>query len=190
MHDNPTDHLNCVRELLTMHAGLEETEHGEDTPMRFLNMLSELTSHRDCDGSCVKWRDFKADSDEMIVVAGIPFTSVCNHHVIPFIGQVHIGYVPNQVNAGLSKFARVARHFAQRLQVQERLTADIAEYLYDKLDPRGVAVVIQAEHMCMTIRGVQAPGTVTTTSSMRGVYSDHSRTAKLEFMNIIKRSLK
>jgi GTP cyclohydrolase I len=122
----------------------------------------------------------------MVVVRNITFTSLCNHHVVPFMGVAHIAYVPKNAVAGLSKFARVVRHFGRQLQVQERLTAEIADFLEGTLSPRGVGVVVEAEHLCMTIRGVHSPGTLTTTSAMRGVFSDHDRTAKAEFLNLIR----
>src|SRR4051794_6905699 len=114
-----TDH---AEDLLTFAAGLDVTSpHGKDTPKRFVTMLEELTQCKDCDGSCMKWKTFKEDVDQMIVVNRIPFSSVCNHHVVPFVGFAWIGYVPDGEVAGLSKFARVTHHFARRLQVQENL---------------------------------------------------------------------
>lgn len=178
--------LNWTASLLETYAGLTDgDEHSNETPRRFLDMLNELTAHRrdKCNGDCMKFKTFLNDGmDEMIVVQGIPFVSVCNHHIIPFMGFAHVAYVPNEKIAGLSKFARVVDHFARSLQIQERLTAQIADYLQEMLRPRGVGVVLRAEHLCMTIRGVQKPGAVTTTASMQGVFSDHTRTAKSEFM--------
>lgn len=175
-----------ARSILDFHAGLENNDHGIDTPQRFLDMLSELTAHKHCNGDCIKFRTFPNDGmDEMIVVQGIPFVSVCNHHIVPFIGHAHVAYVPKDEIVGLSKFARVVDHFARALQVQERLTAQVADYLEERLSPRGVGIVLQAEHLCMTIRGVQKPGALTTTASMKGVFSDHERTAKAEFMRYL-----
>jgi GTP cyclohydrolase I len=185
-----------MAEQLEKYAGLDTNdEHGEDTPARFLKFLDEITGCKEREDEtdqeqhlkdCIKWKMFQSSGDEMIVVEKIPFTSVCNHHVVPFIGHANIAYVPEKWNAGLSKFARVVKHFARQLQIQERLTEEVAEYLNFQLSPKGVAVVIRAEHMCMTIRGVQAPGTMTTTSAMKGVFADHSRTAKAEFLNLIR----
>ena len=175
--------------LLKQYAGLKDDEHGEDTPSRWVSTLDEMTACRDSDNdhmkSCVKWKMFPTNSNEMIIVRDITFVSLCNHHVLPFVGTAHIGYVPQHYHAGLSKFARVVRHYARQLQIQERLTLNIADYLYNALEPRGLAVVMSAEHMCMTLRGVQAPGTLTTTSDMRGVFIDHRKTAKQEFMEFI-----
>jgi len=188
----PDPTLDWAEEALIAHAGLKHDEHGTKTPRRVLTMWEELTRCREelADDAhyeeCIKWAVTKNEGmDEMIAVANIPFVSVCNHHVVPFVGKAHIAYVPDEWIAGLSKFARVTQHFARRLQVQERMTAQIADFLQGALQPRGLAVMLQAEHMCMTVRGVQTPGTITTTSDMRGVFGDHARTAKAEFLQII-----
>lgn len=184
---------DSAERVLEARAGLVADEHGQDTPKRFLNMLDELTAHRPdkCDGSCIKFKAFDVEREDLIVIQDIPFVSVCNHHVIPFMGVVHIGYVPNTCIAGLSKFGRVVEHYARRLQVQERMTQQIAQYLEDQLlQPKGVAVVVKAEHLCMTIRGIQKPGAFTTTAHMSGVFGDHDRTAKNEFYHIINGGMK
>jgi len=182
-----SDTFDYAESLLQIHAGLDVTNgHGRETPKRFVSMLDELTECKDCDGSCMKWKTFNEHVDQMIVVNRIPFSSVCNHHVVPFVGYAWIGYVPNGIVAGLSKFARVTRHFARRLQVQEGLTKDIADYLENQLEPKGIMVVLEAEHLCMTIRGTQTPGTTTRTVETRGVFADHTRTAKHEFLMGIK----
>lgn len=175
--DQEASILESARHLLTETTGLKTDAHGIDTPKRFVAMLRELTTPPE-----IKWKDFPAEGDEMVSVYDIPFVSLCNHHVVPFIGKAHVGYVPNKLNAGLSKFARVVRHFAAGLQVQERLTTSVANYLDIKLSPKGLIVVLEAEHMCMTIRGVQAPGTQTRTTAVMGVFADHERTAKAEFL--------
>jgi GTP cyclohydrolase IA len=178
---------DLAEELLQIHAGLDVTSpHGRDTPKRFVNMLDELTECKDCNGECMKWKAFEEDVDQMIVVNRIPFSSVCNHHVVPFVGFAWIGYVPDGKVAGLSKFARVTRHFAHKLQVQENLTREIAAFLETQLRPKGVMVVLEAEHLCMTIRGSQTPGTITRTVETRGVFADHTKTAKHEFLMGIK----
>jgi GTP cyclohydrolase I len=188
--------VDYARVLLEVHAGLKDDPHGEDTPSRFISMLEELTQCRPVTvgqsmlanelhlKDCIKWKTFDSVGDEMVIVEKIPFVSVCNHHVLPFMGYADIGYVPNGKLAGLSKFARVVRHFARQLQLQERLTTDIAEFLEHHLEPAGLAVVLRAEHMCMTIRGIQSPGTITTTSAMWGVFGEHDRTAKAEFLQM------
>lgn len=181
------DWHTCTANVLAQHAGLDvETEHGADTPKRFAAMLDEVTKCKDCTGSCIKWKVFKSDVDQMVVVNRIPFASVCNHHVVPFVGHAWVGYVPDGTVAGLSKFARVVHHFARRLQVQEELTEDIASFLEEQLQPKGVIVVTEAEHLCMTIRGTQTPGTITRVVETRGVFADHGRTAKAEFLQGIK----
>ena len=181
------ERLGWAEDLLILQTGLDVTNgHGKDTPKRFITMLDELTQCKDCNGSCMKWKTFAEDVDQMIVVNRIPFSSVCNHHVVPFVGFAWIGYVPNGTVAGLSKFARVTHHFARKLQVQERLTQEIAVFLQNQLMPKGVMVVLEAEHLCMTIRGTQTPGTITRTVETRGVFADHTKTAKHEFLMGIK----
>jgi GTP cyclohydrolase I len=174
-----------TKATLIAYTGLADDDHGADTPTRFLNMLDELTECKHCDQSCIKWKDFPATSQDMVVVQDIPFSSVCNHHVVPFVGYATIGYVPAGSVAGLSKFARTVRHFARQLQVQEDLTLNISDYLEEKLEPLGLAIVMRAEHLCMTIRGAQSPGTYTTTARMTGIFNDHTRTAKAEFMTYL-----
>jgi GTP cyclohydrolase I len=177
--------LYYTTELLVQHTGLRSDDHGIDTPQRFVAMLDELTGCKACVGDCIKWKTFKSQSKDMVVIQNIPFYSVCNHHVIPFVGYAHIGYVPDGKVAGLSKFARVVHHYARRLQVQEELTCDIGNYLEDELEPLGLAVVLRAEHLCMTIRGVQVPGTYTTTARMTGVFGNHEKSAKTEFLTYL-----
>jgi len=178
---------DCAEDLLVVHAGLDMTsDHGRDTPKRFLNMLDDLTSHKNCNGDCIKWKVFESKADEMVVVKQIPFVSVCNHHVIPFIGHAWVGYVPDGEVVGLSKFARVVTHFARRLQVQEELTNDVHSFIDATLAPKGLVVRLEAEHLCMTIRGAQAPGVTTVTTKTSGVFADHTRTAKMEFLEAIR----
>jgi len=191
VESNPLEHEHetpgCAEDLLAVHAGLDmSTEHGKDTPTRFLTMLGDLTSHKTCNEACIKWKVFDGDVDEMIVVKKIPFVSVCNHHVIPFVGHAWVGYVPKTKIVGLSKFARVVEHFARRLQVQERLTQEVHNFIHLNLDTKGIIVRMEAEHLCMTIRGAQAPGVTTVTTKTSGVFADHSRTAKHEFLEAIK----
>jgi GTP cyclohydrolase I len=171
----------AAKTLLEGACGLQPDEHGGDTPKRFVAMLKELTTPQPFE---FKVFDSK-DADQMIIVRNIPFVSVCNHHVIPFVGKADIGYIPGPYHAGLSKFARVVKYYAAGLQVQERLTKQVADFLEAQLAPRGLAVVMESEHMCMTIRGVQAPGTTTYTAEMRGFFNDHDRTAKAEFLDRI-----
>ncbi len=119
--------------------------------------------------------------DELVLVRGIPPRSVCEHHLLPFVGVAHVGYLPDQRILGLSKLARVVEHFASRPQVQERLTKQVADWLHAQLQPRGVGVVITAEHTCMTLRGVQAVGTTTVTSTLLGTLRADPR-SRQEFL--------
>lgn len=186
--------------LLQDYAGLDvDSEHGLDTPKRFLDMLSELTRCRPYSGAdavsmndghidnCIKWKMFESSSDGMVTQGPIPFVSVCNHHVLPFHGKAWVGYVPDGNVVGLSKLTRAVHHFARRLQVQEELTEDIADFLESRLAAKGVVVSIMAEHTCMGFRGVQVPGVLTETTVVKGVFQDHTRTAKAEFMAKIAR---
>jgi GTP cyclohydrolase I len=176
---NDNEEVEAAEVLLRVAAGLKMDNHGKETPRRFVNMLKELTTPQD-----IKWKTFPADgADQMVVVRNIPFVSLCNHHVVPFVGKADIGYIPDELIVGLSKFARVVKHFASGLQIQERLTQQVADFITSHLLPKGVAVVMEAEHLCMTIRGVQAPGTRTYTAVMNGVFNDHTRTAKAEFLS-------
>lgn len=175
------DTTGAAKYLLRNTCHLKDDEHSKDTPRRFVEMLRELTTPEP-----FEFRMFPSDdADQMIIIRNIPFVSLCNHHVIPFVGKAHIGYIPDGQIAGLSKFARVVNYYAKGLQVQERLTKQIADFLEEKLKPKGVAVTMEATHLCMTIRGVQAPGTLTYTAAMRGYFIDHDRTAKMEFLQRI-----
>jgi GTP cyclohydrolase I len=176
-----------AHELLSNVVGMGSDEHSRETPRRFIEQLQELTRHASCEDvfKCTKWKIFDAPSSDMIVVQNIAFVSLCSHHVLPFIGKVHIAYVPREAIAGLSKFSRVVTHFATQLQVQERMTMQIGDMLERALQPKGVGVIVRAEHLCMSIRGAQSIGTLTTTNTMRGVFGDHTRTAKAEFMAMV-----
>lgn len=155
-----------------------------DTPARAARAWRELTrGMRDPEPALTA---FDAEgADEIVVVSGIPFVSLCEHHLLPFHGVAHIAYLPNGSILGLSKFARLTQHVAARLQVQERMTKQIADRLDEALDPRGLAVIVEAAHSCMVIRGVRAPGSMTTTSVMRGVMKDDPR-ARQELLELIR----
>lgn len=130
---------------------------------------------------------FKEDYNEMVLVKDIELYSMCEHHLLPFFGKAHVAYIPNGTITGLSKIARVVDAFARRMQVQERLTMQITDCINDTLNPKGVAVVIEAQHMCMQMRGIQKQNSVTTTSAFKGVFKNAD--TRMEFVNLIKTDL-
>jgi GTP cyclohydrolase I len=165
--------------LLLSGLGIDLTSESlRRTPERMAGALAELLTARPFEPTT-----FPNDGgyDELIVARGIPMRSLCEHHMLPFVGIAHIGYLPGERILGLSKLARVLEHFSRRPQVQERLTTQVAGWLEEHLDPTGVGVVIEAEHLCMTLRGVQAPGTTTITSSLLGSMRDDAR-SRAEFL--------
>jgi GTP cyclohydrolase IA len=157
-----------------------------DTPRRIAQSLLELTSGYREDIE-MEIRTFDAEgADQMICQWMIPVYSLCEHHMLPFTGYAHIGYIPKEKVVGLSKLKRVTDHFARRLQIQERLTREIVDYLHGALSPRGVIAVVEAEHLCMSMRGVQAPGTLTTTSAVTGDFLDPKEGSREEFMSLLQ----
>jgi GTP cyclohydrolase IA len=156
------------------------------TPERVADMFEEILAGIGSDPSQVVTVIPGAGHDEMIMVRDIPFASLCEHHLLPFVGKAHLAYIPNRDGriTGLSKVARLVDLSSKRLQVQERLTTQIADDLEKALQPRGVFVMIEAEHLCMTMRGVRKPGAVTVTSAVRGVFRTDARTRNeaLEFL--------
>lgn len=147
-----------------------------ETPRRVVGALRELTTPRQ-----FTFTVFPAETDQMVIVRDIPFTSLCEHHLLPFHGVAHVAYVPGSTIAGLSKLARTVELFAHRLQNQERLTGQVADYLVERLTPRGVAVQMRAEHLCMAFRGVRSQGAVTITTALRGVLREDA-SARAEFL--------
>jgi GTP cyclohydrolase I len=156
------------------------TESVQDTPRRMAAAYAELFTPRD-----FQLTTFPNDEgyDELVLARDIPFSSVCEHHLLPFVGTAHVGYLPGERILGLSKLARVVEMFARAPQVQERLTKQIASWLSEQLAPKGVGVVLEAEHTCMTIRGVQASGARTVTSALHGLLRDDSR-SRAEFFSL------
>lgn len=159
-----------------------------ETPVRMEKMYSEITAgYREHPASYFKtFREDAATYDEMIMLDPIPFFSLCEHHLAPFFGHAFIAYIPDEEYAGISKFGRVVNTYSRRLQIQERLTNQIAETIATFLKPRGVAVVIRARHLCMEMRGLKTHDVYTTTSSMRGVFMSDSK-ARSEFLQLIRR---
>jgi GTP cyclohydrolase I len=149
-------------------------------------MYAEITSGLRQDPTQVLEAVFEADHDEMVMIRDIPMASICEHHLIPFIGRAHVAYIPNQEGriTGLSKLARLVDGLARRPQVQERLTAQIADAMVERLEPQGALVVIEAEHLCMSMRGVRKPGAITVTSAVRGSFRD-SLSTRMEAMNLL-----
>ena len=168
----------AVREILEAIGENPDRDGLQRTPERVANMYAELFSGLDSDPGTFLNITFEEGHDEMVMVRDIPFHSMCEHHLVPFIGQAHVAYIPNVDGriTGLSKLARLVEGFARRPQVQERLTSQIADTLERVLQPRGVLVVIEAEHLCMSMRGVRKPGATTATSAVRGLFRDDART--------------
>ncbi len=158
-----------------------------DTPRRVAAMYEEIFAGLSQDASEHFRVTFNEGHQEMVLIRGIPLYSVCEHHLLPFLGQAHVAYVPGKDGriCGLSKIARLVDVYAKRPQVQERMTSQIADTLVDELAPQGVLVVIEAEHLCMSMRGVQKPGVVTTTSAVRGIFGRNAAT-RAEAMSLIK----
>lgn len=176
----------AVRTLLLGMGEDPDREGLRDTPKRVVKALKFLTSgyHQSLD-ELLNGAVFHENANEMVLVRDIDLFSSCEHHILPILGRAHVAYIPNGKVIGLSKIARICEMYARRLQVQERLTHQIAEALQGLLKPQGVAVVVEATHMCMVMRGVQKPGSWTVTSSMKGVFADDARTRQ-EFMSLIQ----
>ncbi len=167
---------NAVREILIAIGEDPEREGLKETPSRVARMYEEVFSGLESDPK-IHLKTFETGHDEMVVVRDIPLYSMCEHHLLPFVGKAHIAYIPSDGTViGLSKLARIVDCFAKRPQLQERLTANVADFLSTELNALGVAVVIEAEHLCMTMRGVKASGAITCTSALRGVMRSDSRT--------------
>lgn len=166
----------AVKEILLAIGEDPDREGLVETPARVARMYEEIFSGLSADPKQFL-KTFHTGHDEMVVVRDIPLYSMCEHHLLPFVGKAHIAYIPSDgVVIGLSKLARIVDCFARRPQLQERLTANVADFLAEELHARGVAVVIEAEHLCMTMRGVRASGALTCTSALRGTMRSDSKT--------------
>ncbi|MCL4368827.1 MAG: GTP cyclohydrolase I FolE [Actinobacteria bacterium] len=175
---------DAVRNLLRG-IGEDPTREGlEGTPRRISEMYREIFAGMDQDPYEILSVGFEEGHEEMVIVRDIPFFSMCEHHLLPFHGVAHVGYIPKGRVVGISKLARAVDIFAKRPQVQERLTSQIADAIMDVIKPRGVAVIMEAEHLCMTMRGVKKPGSKVVTSANRGIFRSN-QTTRNEFMSII-----
>jgi GTP cyclohydrolase IA len=185
MVDTRASLTDAVRTLLAEIGEVPSREGLAGTPERVRRMYDELTAgyHVDPDallnGAC-----FNVDYDEMVVVRDIEFFSLCEHHLLPFIGHAHVGYLPRGRVVGLSKIPRIVDMYAKRLQLQERLTVQVADYLMERLEPKGVACVVEATHLCTMMRGVKKQEATMVTSSMTGTFRRDART-RAEFMGLI-----
>jgi GTP cyclohydrolase I len=177
----------AVREILLAVGEDPDREGLRDTPARVARMYVELFSGLNSDPSEHLRKCFTQKYDEMVLVKEIGFASLCEHHMLPFIGTAHIAYLPDGKIVGLSKLARVVEDVSRRPQVQERMTEQIADLIMQELDPRGVAVVVEAVHTCMTIRGVRKPNSICITSAMRGNFKDNQAT-RTEVLSLMRGS--
>lgn len=176
----------AVRTLLLGLGENPDREGLRDTPKRVVKALKFLTSgYNQSLDELLNKAIFHEDTSEMVLVRDIDLFSSCEHHILPILGRAHVAYIPNGKVIGLSKIARICEMYGRRLQVQERLTQQIGEALQEVLEPKGVAVVVEASHMCMVMRGVQKPGSWTVTTSMKGIFN-HDARVRQEFMDMIR----
>jgi len=177
---------DLIKRLLT-ELGEDPTREGlVNTPKRVEQALKFLTSGYQADvDTVINNALFTVDYSEMVIVKDIDFYSLCEHHLLPFFGKCHVAYVPSKKVIGLSKIPRLVDIYSRRLQVQERLTNQIADIIREKIDPRGVAVVMEGTHLCMSMRGVQKQNSFAVTSAMHGIFRDKART-RMEFLELIR----
>lgn len=172
---------DLVREMLDLLGQDGENPHLEDTPRRVAKSLIELTTPLHFEFTVFDNNDI----DQMITLKDIPFYSLCAHHLLPFYGMAHIGYIPDKKLAGLSKLTRTVDFFMRGLNVQEELTKDIMDYIVEHLDPKGAIVVMEGTHLCMMMRGSESSG-LTTTSALYGVFLDPKKEARNEFLSLLR----
>lgn len=181
--DNAEAALQGLFELLGEDA---ERDGLQETPFRFVKALAEHTVGYREDPKLHLEKTFDVDHQDLVLVKDIPFNSLCEHHLAPFVGKVHIAYIPSDKITGLSKFGRVVEGYAKRLQVQEHLTQEIADAIQEVLNPQAVAVIVEAEHTCMSGRGIKKHGATTVTSTMRGLFKENA-SARAELLQLIKK---
>lgn len=177
----------AIREFLFAIGEDPDREGLQETPSRVARACSEIFAGLQEDPSTYLLKQFhEVDHEEMVIVRDIPFTSMCEHHLLPFTGRAHVAYIPRKGRiTGLSKLARCVEGFARRPQVQERMTSQVADAIMQALDPLGVIVVVEAEHMCMTARGIRKPGSLTVTSAVRGAFKEDEKT-RAEALSLFK----
>jgi GTP cyclohydrolase I len=176
----------AVREILLAVGEDVEREGIKETPERVARMYAELLAGMHEDPQEHLRSVFSENYDEIVLLREIPFYSICEHHLMPFIGKAHVAYLPSGAILGISKLARIVDCFARRLQAQERLTYQIADFIMNNLKPQGVAVVLEASHSCMTIRGIKKPGSAMVTSAVRGIFKRDPKTRN-EVMSLIQK---
>ncbi|MHA4279446.1 MULTISPECIES: GTP cyclohydrolase I FolE [Bacillus cereus group] len=182
-----TDKIEVAVKMILEAIGEDINREGIlETPKRVAKMYKEVFQGLGQNPEKHLLKIFNENHEELVLVKEIPFYSMCEHHLVPFFGSAHIGYIPNNGKVtGLSKLARALETICKRPQVQERITNELANVIYETLKPKGVIVVIEAEHMCMTMRGVKKPGSMTITSSYKGIFKDNS-TLRSETLNLIE----